>query len=252
VDWIRFPHEVDAVLHRGEGAPVVRLRWMYTDQPFLPVGTQSAIMCRVWDADPHADLDVGQLSQNKDNYVQDARWIVTPNLDNTHQCHPEWFATGEPWPTSLPPTVYDEHGIPDCCEQIQPPPIPPVVPPVSPPYGPTCCDSVGALPGNTYHIVPGVVTHITHWWQFTLPAGYYRTNLYSSTFGWGAQGAAWMNIFTGPACDNAHTLLAQNAIGLRFQLATAATVCIQVSGTPGDVLAWYELLFYTDIPPLSE
>jgi hypothetical protein len=102
-------------VHRGDGAPVVRLRWVFTDQPFLPLGTQAVINNRVWNQDQASDLEVGQLPLVESDFVQDARWKLPAVALGAHQCHPEWFATGEPWPNSLPPTVYYGGWIPACC-----------------------------------------------------------------------------------------------------------------------------------------
>lgn len=108
---------MNAKVHRGEGAPVVRLRWVYTDQPFLPLGTQSVINNRVWNEDQYSDLAVGQLPLVECNYKQDARWVLPAFKFDGHQCHPEWFAVGEPWPvpSDLPPTVSLAGWVPECC-----------------------------------------------------------------------------------------------------------------------------------------
>lgn len=108
---------MNAKVHRGDGAPVVRLRWVFTDQPFLPLGTNSVVNNRVWNEDYYSDLAVGQLPNEEADYRQDARWKLPAFKFNGHQCHPEWFATGEPWPvpSSLPPTVSLAGWIPECC-----------------------------------------------------------------------------------------------------------------------------------------
>lgn len=117
MDWIEFPFEVWARVHASEDAPVVRLRWVYTDQPFLPVGTQSVVMNRIWELDQESDLVVGQLPKVESKYKQDARLKLPALAFSGHMCHPEWFATGEPWPVPsiLPPTVYLDGWIPECC-----------------------------------------------------------------------------------------------------------------------------------------
>jgi len=115
VDWIQFPFEVDAKVHRGEGAPTVRLRWMYTDLPFLPVGTGCVINNRVWNDDQDSDLEVGQLPRVECDFVQDARWVLPFWVQGGHICRPDWLVTGEPWPNALPPTNYTPTGIPFCC-----------------------------------------------------------------------------------------------------------------------------------------
>lgn len=106
---------MNAKLHNGPDAPVVRLRWVYTDQPFLPRGTNNVITNRIWDADQYSDLPVGQLPFEDCDYRQDARWKLPAFAFDGHRCHPEWFSTGEPWPTSLPPTVSLAGWIPSCC-----------------------------------------------------------------------------------------------------------------------------------------
>lgn len=60
-------------------------------------------------------LEVGQMPTAEANYRQDARWELPAVLVPGHMCHPEWYATGEPWPTELPPTKYSPGGIPECC-----------------------------------------------------------------------------------------------------------------------------------------
>lgn len=97
VDWIQYPFEVWARVHNSPEAPLVRLRWMFTDQPFLPLGTQSVINNRVWNEDQVSDLVVGQLIPELAEYRQDARWRLPALAFSGHMCHPEWFATGEPW-----------------------------------------------------------------------------------------------------------------------------------------------------------
>lgn len=117
MDWIQFPFEVWARLHTSPDAPLVRLRWVYTDQPFLPVGTQSVINNRIWDFDHDSDLSVGQEPIEESDFDQDARLKLPALAFSGHMCHPEWFATGEPWPvpSTLPPTVYLAGWIPECC-----------------------------------------------------------------------------------------------------------------------------------------
>jgi hypothetical protein len=116
VDWIQFPFEVNARVHDGPGAPIVRLRWVYTDQPFLPVGTGCVVNNRVWNEDFYSDLPVGQLQQVIADYVQDARWKIPPQLAPGHICHAEWLPTGEPWPNDLPPQEYTCNDWPICCD----------------------------------------------------------------------------------------------------------------------------------------
>lgn len=117
VDWIQFPFEVWARLHTSPDAPLVRLRWVYTDQPFLPVGTQSVVNNRIWDFDHDSDLSVGQEPIEESDFDQDARLRLPALAFSGHMCHPEWFATGEPWPvpSTLPPTKYLAGWIPECC-----------------------------------------------------------------------------------------------------------------------------------------
>lgn len=93
----------------------MRLRWVYTDQPFLPLGTHNVITNRIWDADQETDLTVGQLIPALANYRQDERWKLPAVALGAHQCNPQWFAVGEPWPNTLPPTVYYGGWIPACC-----------------------------------------------------------------------------------------------------------------------------------------
>ena len=117
VDWIQFPFEVDARLHDSADAPLVRLRWVYTDQPFFPPDFQNKITNRIWNADQHSEEIPGMLPVGENNYRQDARWILFPFAFSGHMCNPDWMVTGEPWPVppSLPPTVYLAGWVPECC-----------------------------------------------------------------------------------------------------------------------------------------
>ena len=121
MDWIQFPFEVRARLLDGPSAPVVRLRWVYTDQPFLPPDQSTVITNRIWDEDQTSDLKIGQLPLEESNFKQDARWRLPDGLKPGHMCHPEWFSTGEPYPNDLPPNVYGPFGIPECCGLFQDP-----------------------------------------------------------------------------------------------------------------------------------
>jgi hypothetical protein len=115
VDWIQFPFEIDTHLHNGPDAPVVRVRWTFTNLPWLHVEGGILMNNRIWNEDQTSDLPVGQLPLVESNYVQDSRWVLPPGLTGKHVCHREWFSTGEPWPNNLPPTKYDDQWIPDCC-----------------------------------------------------------------------------------------------------------------------------------------
>lgn len=73
-------------------------------------------MNRIWDEDQISDLEVGQLPPEEADYVQDDRWVLPQELQaGRHICHPEWLTVGEPWPSSLPNTVYNFNGVPQCC-----------------------------------------------------------------------------------------------------------------------------------------
>lgn len=108
---------MDARVHLGAGAPVVRLRWVYTDQPFLPIDSQCVILNRIWDQDQISELPVGQLPVEESDFDQDARHELPALAFTGHMCHAEWLAVGEPWPvpSTLPPTVYLDGWIPECC-----------------------------------------------------------------------------------------------------------------------------------------
>lgn len=92
---------------------------MFTNQKFAPPGTPNIITNRIWDEDQIDVLEVGQAPLVTSNFVQDARWQLPAVALGAHQCNPQWFATGEPWPTSLPPTVYYGGWIPACCLEVE-------------------------------------------------------------------------------------------------------------------------------------
>jgi hypothetical protein len=172
VDWIQFPFEVDARLHRGEGAPLVRLRWVYTDQKFLPLGTPNVITNRIWDEDQVTDLAVGQVQIDIANFEQDARWELPAVLVPGHMCHPEWFGVGEPWPTTLPPTEYSPTWIPTCCGlyvdeteggiELGGEAEPPIA------GGLTCETAVEIATGVTHSLI-GPPAGVVWWYKFTIP-----------------------------------------------------------------------------------
>jgi len=172
VDWIQFPFEVDARVHRGADAPIVRLRWMYTSQPFLPVGTGSVINNRIWNKDHVSMLEVGQLPPKESDFDQDERWALPAALVPGHMCHPEWFATGEPWPipSDLPPTEYTPDGIPVCCGLF----VDPTEGGIEiggenePAPGWTCATAVELALG-VVHALEAPPVGFFHWYKFTIP-----------------------------------------------------------------------------------
>jgi hypothetical protein len=111
---------VNARVHLGADAPIVRLRWMFTDAPFLHVEGGCVFMNRIWDQDYFSELPVGQLPFDQADFVQDARWKLPAGFNPNHTCHEEWLSTGEPYPNDLPDTEYTDDQIPFCC--FEPPP----------------------------------------------------------------------------------------------------------------------------------
>ncbi len=105
-------------MHNGPDAPVVRQRWLFTDLPFLPLGTNCILLNRVWDGADVRLYDVGMLPIGQNDYHQDARYTLPPHFKPNHICHDEWLSTGEPWPNDLPDTVYDDFWIPVCCGAV--------------------------------------------------------------------------------------------------------------------------------------
>jgi len=112
---------VDARVHFGVDAPIVRLRWTFTTLPWIRSESGIVINNRIWNSDDPRDLTVGQLLPVLSNYVQDDRWVLPPGLRGQHVCHEEWLSTGEPWPNDLPPTRYNCAGVPLCCEPLTDP-----------------------------------------------------------------------------------------------------------------------------------
>jgi hypothetical protein len=115
VDWARRPYTTSARLHDSQDAPLVDLVWYFTDQPALPPEQISVINCRGWDSDPWEELSVGERAIPTAERVYNGRWQAPAFMPGNHMCRSEWFATGEPWPTELPDTVYDAENIPRCC-----------------------------------------------------------------------------------------------------------------------------------------
>jgi hypothetical protein len=115
VDWARRPYTTSARLHDSPDAPLVDLVWYFTDQPALPPEQISVVNCRGWDSDPWEELSVGERAIPTAERVYNGRWQAPAFMPGNHMCRSEWFATGEPWPTELPDTVYDDENIPRCC-----------------------------------------------------------------------------------------------------------------------------------------
>ncbi len=95
----------------------MRQRWVFTDQPFLPIDPPTVLLNRIWNYEQLNDEYPGQLPVPINNYAQDARWKLPALKFTGHMCHPDWLVTGEPWPvpSTLPPTVYLVGWIPECC-----------------------------------------------------------------------------------------------------------------------------------------
>jgi len=96
------------------------MRWVYTDQPFLPVDSGNTFVNRIWESDDVSDTITGMLPVPLNNYAQDERWRLPAGMKPGHMCHPEWFASGEPYPNDLPPTEYGYWKIPTCCGVFNP------------------------------------------------------------------------------------------------------------------------------------
>ncbi len=93
----------------------MKIRWYVTSQPFLPITQPSVINSRDWDDEDWRDLVVGEGAQPETPRIYNAMWGPPVGLPGNTLCHSEWFGTGEPWPVTLPNTVYDDSWIPECC-----------------------------------------------------------------------------------------------------------------------------------------
>jgi len=113
VDWGRHPYTTLARLHSSPDAPLVQLRWYQTELPFIEGET---IINQTYYNDAQEQVKpVGERPEWESPRVYNGQWTTPTGLFGGHICHRDWFRTGEPWPTSLPDTVYTASGVPLCC-----------------------------------------------------------------------------------------------------------------------------------------
>lgn len=113
MDWIRRPYTTPGRVHDSPDAPLVDIVWYLTDLP--PIDGASLVNSRDLDPFPYLDRVIGEVPTHTDRRAFNNRWAKPLGLFGKHICHPEWLATGEPWPTELPDTVYNTEGVPHCC-----------------------------------------------------------------------------------------------------------------------------------------
>ncbi len=118
MDIGRYPALRKARVHAGDGAPVVDLLWYVTH--LTKCVDVTIINRREWDLEKYVDYPVGELARVGPYRDFAADGGPRLGLTGNHQCHPEWMAAGEPWPPSLPDTVYDSDDIPACCGRVAP------------------------------------------------------------------------------------------------------------------------------------
>jgi hypothetical protein len=168
LDFSRDPYTCLAQLHLGAGAPVVKLRWFFTDLPFL--AGETVINNRVFDPQPWQIRPVGELADDTKDWKQNGAVPSPTGLTGKHICSPLFFRTGEPWPNDLPDTIYDADWIPECCERV--PPFTPVTP------GPNCITAPVLTVGTVYRVVipAGAGVHwFVNWFKgFGLEMGHVR------------------------------------------------------------------------------
>jgi hypothetical protein len=109
----RYPYDTFARFHSDAAAPIIGIRWYFTDLPFLSGPT--LLNNRYLNKDQHSPLLVGEVPVWQAPRRENRQRTPNPKLDGSHVCHPEWFATGQPWPVDTDPVDYDEDGIPTCC-----------------------------------------------------------------------------------------------------------------------------------------
>ena len=87
--------------------------WTVTELPFINGIT--LINSRDWDGEGERWLNVGEVPRWSDRRRYNNRWSIPAGATGKHYCHPEWFATGQPWPVVGPAVVYCCNGLPACC-----------------------------------------------------------------------------------------------------------------------------------------
>ncbi len=101
--WCRF--------HTSPDAPLVRVRWFFTDLPFQ--AHESIINSLDWEENPHNNTLVGE--QDFDDWEYNGAEHV-PGLLGGHECGTiSDFESGQDWPYTGPPIEYGADFIPLCC-----------------------------------------------------------------------------------------------------------------------------------------
>lgn len=116
MDWARRPYTTTARLHASEAAPLVTIRWYFTDLPFQT--HESIINSRDFDEAPWVPRLLGEQPGYERRFDKHAS---PAGLDGLHQCGQlSDFTNGQPWPYTGPPVVYGEDDIPRCCRDPMP------------------------------------------------------------------------------------------------------------------------------------
>jgi hypothetical protein len=101
--WCRF--------HTSPAAPLVKVRWFFTDLPFQT--HESIINSLDWQENPHNNTLVGE--QDFDDWEYNGAEHV-PGLVGGHECGTiSDFQSGQDWPYTGPPIKYGPDFIPACC-----------------------------------------------------------------------------------------------------------------------------------------
>lgn len=112
---MRRPYSTWARLINHPDAPLVRLRWFFTDLPFIDVPT--VINSREWDTDDLRDLALGEVWGAATPYNGLER---VPGLIGEHICgEAHQFIDGATWPPVSPPVEYGADWIPLCCPRSE-------------------------------------------------------------------------------------------------------------------------------------
>lgn len=94
---------------------IVRIQWIHTAKGAEPLGIDSAIYPRDWDADKWRDWPLGELWDQYDRpYI---RAMPIEGSGRGHYCGTEAdYRDGVRWDDPRPPMVYRTDGLPQCCD----------------------------------------------------------------------------------------------------------------------------------------
>lgn len=174
-----------------------------TDLP--PLDVPFVIGNRDYQANNWLPLVTGEIPVTKRDRPYNGLWKPPAGLTGRHVCHPEWFATGEPWPPTLPPNQYSEDWIPLCCGRAGDPTAGgvevggeagDVFTPADPTPGTDCASAPTLTLSQLYGYTSPSSGFAQQWFRYTVSNGTYRLTV----TGFGAPSGPSAVYYLGASC----------------------------------------------------